>query len=142
NDRPSLAHHTAAAQYNVVTVLLRFSRFTWGVARARATAMIGERRALFASTASALRDAVPGLPADTARGLGRYVDLVERFQSATLHWLAITGRFTPDAMPVPGSAPGRAPVPGSAPGRAPAPERAPDPVTAPGPAADRARTSG
>ncbi|MER5766148.1 terpene synthase family protein, partial [Streptomyces sp. NPDC001985] len=68
NDLASQADDTAAGQDNLVTVLMRESRCTRAVARARATAMIGERRALFASTASALRDAVPGLPADTARG--------------------------------------------------------------------------
>jgi hypothetical protein len=60
--------------------------------------MIEKRRAGMRATAAALR-AEPGPPQDQREELRRYVDLVETFMAATLHWLAVTGRFAPVPEP-------------------------------------------
>ncbi|MGC0318527.1 terpene synthase family protein [Kitasatospora acidiphila] len=98
NDLASAADDEAAGQDNLVTLLARHDECSTGEARLRVAAMIEERRAGFGTTAAALR-AVPALPQDRLEELLRYVDLVEAFMAATLHWLAVTGRFTPDPEP-------------------------------------------
>ncbi|MEJ8645369.1 terpene synthase family protein [Streptomyces sp. MS1.HAVA.3] len=93
NDLASVADDEVAGQDNLVGVLARQDGCSTAEARQRAAAMIEDRRAGFRATAAALR-AESRLPQDRLEELRRYVDLVERFMSATLHWLAITGRFT------------------------------------------------
>jgi hypothetical protein len=95
NDLASADDDEAAGQANLITLLAHERGCSPGAARTRTAEMIGERRAGFTTAAAALR-AAPGL-ADGRRGeLGRYVDLVECFMAATLHWLEVTGRFAPD----------------------------------------------
>ncbi|MFH8573876.1 terpene synthase family protein [Streptomyces sp. NPDC017993] len=94
NDLASAADDEAAGQDNLVSVLARQDGCSTGTARRRAAAMIEERRAAFRTTAAALR-AETRLQQDRLEELRRYVDLVERFMAATLHWLAATGRFAP-----------------------------------------------
>jgi hypothetical protein len=98
NDLASAADDEAAGQDNLVALLARRDDCSTGAARLRAAAMIEERRAGFGATAAALR-AEMGLPQDRREELRRYVDLVETFMAATLHWLAVTGRFTPEPEP-------------------------------------------
>ncbi|WP_422129570.1 terpene synthase family protein [Streptomyces misionensis] len=93
NDLASAADDEAACQDNLVALLARQYGCSAGEARLRATAMIEERRAGMRATAAALR-AESYLPRDRRQALRRYVDLVETFMAATLHWLAVTGRFT------------------------------------------------
>ncbi len=98
NDLASAADDEAAGQDNLVSVLTRQDGCPTGVARLWAAAMIEERRADFTTAAAALR-AKPPVPQDRWEELRRYVDLVERFMAATLHWLAVTGRFAPTPEP-------------------------------------------
>ncbi|MFD6185934.1 terpene synthase family protein [Streptomyces goshikiensis] len=100
NDLASQADDQAVGQDNLVTVLTRHDCSSAAAARSRVAAMIQKRHADLTTTASALR-AARGLPQDRREELRRYVDLVERFTPATLHWLAVTGRFTADLIPGP-----------------------------------------
>ncbi|MER7768671.1 terpene synthase family protein [Kitasatospora sp. NPDC096140] len=93
NDLASVADDQAVGQENLVTLLARRDDCSTDAARLRAAAMIEERRVSLAVTAAALRAEI-GLPQDRREELRRYVDLVETFMAATLHWLAVTGRFT------------------------------------------------
>jgi hypothetical protein len=97
NDLASQAGDTAAGQDNLVAVIAREDSCPVGVAREQAAGMVERRRADFRSTAAALRS-VPLSPGRREE-LIRYVDLVETFMAATLHWLASTGRFTPAPEP-------------------------------------------
>ncbi|WP_314249796.1 terpene synthase family protein [Streptomyces kutzneri] len=97
NDLASEADDQAVGQDNLVTVLARHNRSSADTARPRVAAMIQHRHTILTTTASSLR-AVRGLPQDRREELRRYVDLVERFTAATLHWLAVTGRFAPDPV--------------------------------------------
>ncbi|MEU9097328.1 terpene synthase family protein [Streptomyces sp. NPDC048361] len=92
NDLASGAHDELAGQDNLVAVIARQDGCSADLARVRAQAMLDQRRRDFASTAQTLR--TTPLPAARAEELGRYLDLVEQFMSATLHWLSTTGRFT------------------------------------------------
>ncbi|MFI7235660.1 terpene synthase family protein [Streptomyces cyaneofuscatus] len=94
NDLASAADDRTAAQENLVTVLAREHRWSANEARARAAEMVDVRRAEFHALADHLR-VIPALSGERREALCRYVDLVERFLDATLHWLATTGRFTP-----------------------------------------------
>ncbi|MFF1786827.1 terpene synthase family protein [Kitasatospora sp. NPDC058243] len=107
NDLASQAGDEAAGQDNLVALLARRDFSSMAAARTRVAAMIEHRRAGFQTTATALRTAC-GLPKDRRQELRRYVDLVETFMAATLHWLAVTGRFTPEPLP---SAPRHQPPP-------------------------------
>ncbi|WP_405365168.1 terpene synthase family protein [Kitasatospora sp. NBC_00039] len=98
NDLASAADDEAAGQDNLMALLARRNHCSTGAAGLRAAAMVEERRAAFRTTAAALR-ATPGLPQDRLEELRRYVDMVETFMAATLHWLAVTGRFAPDSEP-------------------------------------------
>ncbi|MFH8381289.1 terpene synthase family protein [Kitasatospora sp. NPDC018058] len=98
NDLASAADDEAAGQDNLVALLARQDDCSTGTARLRAAAMIEERRAGMRATVAALR-AEPGLPQDRREELRRYMDLVETFMAATLHWLTVTGRFACDAEP-------------------------------------------
>ncbi|MFD9333152.1 terpene synthase family protein [Streptomyces sp. NPDC060028] len=91
NDLASEADDAAAGQDNLVAALAREEACSKVAARLRVSAMIEERRAGFRADASALRTGRGVLPEQP--GLCRYVDLVENFMAATLHWLAVTGRF-------------------------------------------------
>ncbi|MBD0693573.1 hypothetical protein BG452_13490 [Streptomyces sp. CBMA123] len=95
NDLASQRQDTAAGQDNLLSLLARHHGCTTGQARARAAAMIEKRRAEFRTTAAELRT-VSALPPPLLRELRAYVDLVETFLTATLHWLETTGRFAPD----------------------------------------------
>ncbi|MDH6709226.1 hypothetical protein P3T27_005972 [Kitasatospora sp. MAA19] len=115
NDLASAADDEAAGQDNLVVLLAREEGCSTAEARERVAAMIEERRVGFGATAASLR-ATPVLPADRLHDLRRYVDLVETFMASTLHWLAVTGRFTPDPQapvhPDPAAPqPGRHPLP-------------------------------
>ncbi|MFD5142671.1 terpene synthase family protein [Streptomyces sp. NPDC058401] len=94
NDLASVADDLAAGQDNLVTVLAR--ERSWPVAQARehVAEMIEQRRMRLLATVHILRTA-SGLPDGQAAELHRYVGLVETFMTATLRWLACTGRFTP-----------------------------------------------
>ncbi|MFF1904824.1 terpene synthase family protein [Kitasatospora sp. NPDC058218] len=105
NDLASAVGDAAAGHDNLVTVLAREAGCTTAVAVERVTAMIERRRAGFDATAQALRTA-SGLPDGDAAAVPRYVDLVEAYKSAALHWLAATGRFVPPPAD-PGPAPER-----------------------------------
>ena len=96
NDLASQTDDEAVGQDNLVALLSRQDCCPATAARVRVATMIKERRAAFHATAAALRTAL-GLPQDQLEDLRRYVDLVERFMAATLHWLANTGRFTPNS---------------------------------------------
>lgn len=98
NDLASAADDEAAGQDNLVALLARQDDCSTGEARLRATTMIEERRADFRATAAALRTE-QDLPQEMREELRRYVDLVETFMAATLHWLAVTGRLTSDPEP-------------------------------------------
>ncbi len=98
NDLASAADDEAAGQDNLVSILARQDGCSTAAARRRAAAMIEERRTGFRTTAAALR-AERRLPQDRSEKLRRYVDLVERFMAATLHWLAVTERFAPNPEP-------------------------------------------
>lgn len=98
NDLASTADDEAVGQDNLVSILARQNDCPRGAARLRAAAMIEERRAGFTNAAGALR-ADPPVPQDRWAELRAYVDLVERFMAATLHWLAVTGRFAPTPEP-------------------------------------------
>ncbi|MFI8503471.1 terpene synthase family protein [Streptomyces sp. NPDC085524] len=89
NDLASHTHDEAASQDSLLSLIARRDACTPAEAAARATVMMERRRAEF--TAPPRRCAQH--PA--AHRLGRYVDLVERFMAATLHWLAVTSRFAP-----------------------------------------------
>ncbi|MDH6110116.1 hypothetical protein P3T36_005842 [Kitasatospora sp. MAP12-15] len=114
NDLASAVDDEVAGQDNLVAVLARQDGCTTDAARTRVAAMIEERRAGFITAAAGLRTA-PLLPADRQEDLRRYVDLVERFMAATLHWLTVTGRFHPypETMRHPPST-SRGPAPASA----------------------------
>lgn len=94
NDLASGSDDEIAGQDNLVAVVAREDGCSTAVARTRVTAMIGQRRTDFAAKAAAARTA-PGLSPEQRAGVCRYVDLVERFMAATLHWLMITRRFAP-----------------------------------------------
>jgi hypothetical protein len=93
NDLASHADDIAAGQDNLVAVIAREEGCSIPCARTRVTAMIEERREGFRTAAAALR-ADPAVAAGDHHAVCRYVDMVERFMAATLHWLAVTGRFT------------------------------------------------
>ncbi|MFJ6770692.1 terpene synthase family protein [Kitasatospora sp. NPDC091257] len=95
NDLASGGEDEAARQDNLVTAIARQHRCPVPKARAQAAAMVEDRQSGFRSTARLLRT-TRGLTPEQAHRLHRYVDLVERFLSATVHWLAGTGRFTSD----------------------------------------------
>lgn len=102
NDLASQADDQAVGQDNLVTVLARHNRSSAATARSRAAAMVQQRHAELTTTAASLRAAPLPPHRHTRRDeLRRYVDLVERFTAATLHWLAVTGRFTADPSPGP-----------------------------------------
>ncbi|MDH6709523.1 hypothetical protein P3T27_006271 [Kitasatospora sp. MAA19] len=98
NDLASQVQDAAAGQDNLVSLIARRDDCPTDQARARVAAMIEQRRAEFRATALALRT-TPTLPQPQLRELRRYVDLVETFMAATLHWLASTGRFALDDEP-------------------------------------------
>ncbi|MFF7801112.1 terpene synthase family protein [Streptomyces olivaceus] len=98
NDLASAADDAAAGQDNLVTVLARQDRCSPAAARARAAALIAERRRDFSTAATALRTG-RGVPPERQADVSRYVDLTQTFMAATLHWLARTGRFTPEPGP-------------------------------------------
>lgn len=99
NDLASGPDDVMAGQDNLVAVIDRQEGCSTAAARARAAAMIEDRRVGFRSAAHALRHAP--LPSGQREELRRYVDLVERFMAATLRWLSSTGRFTPGAPAAP-----------------------------------------
>ncbi|SFN95747.1 hypothetical protein SAMN04487980_104024 [Streptomyces sp. cf124] len=98
NDLASAADDAAAGQDNLVTVLARQDGCSLAAARARAAALVAERRRDFSTAATALR-AGHGVPPERQADVGRYVDLTQTFMAATLRWLARTGRFTPEPGP-------------------------------------------
>ncbi|WP_159014333.1 terpene synthase family protein [Streptomyces sp. NRRL WC-3725] len=98
NDLASVADDAAAGQDNLVTVLARQDRCCPAAARARAATLIAERRRDFSTAATALR-AGHGVPPERQADVRRYVDLTQTFMTATLRWLARTGRFTPEPGP-------------------------------------------
>ncbi|GGU14364.1 terpene synthase family protein [Streptomyces lateritius] len=97
NDLASGADDEVAGQDNLVAAIARESACSPAEARARVMAMIEDRRAGFRATAAELRSACGSLAQGSE--LCRYVDLVETFMSATLEWLARTGRFALDTAP-------------------------------------------
>ncbi|WUX87617.1 transposase (plasmid) [Streptomyces sp. NBC_01426] len=94
NDVASVGDDAADGQDNLVAILAREGDCSPRAARCRAAAMIEERRAEFAATATALRADLAKV-SEGREELERYVDLLERFMAATLRWLSVTGRFTP-----------------------------------------------
>ncbi|WP_405658222.1 terpene synthase family protein [Streptomyces sp. NBC_01166] len=92
NDLASYANDIAAGQDNLVAVIAREDGCSTLRARARVTAMIEERREGFRTAAAALRSDC-AVAAGNNSAVGCYVDMVETFMAATLHWLAVTGRF-------------------------------------------------
>lgn len=98
NDLASAEHDAAAGQDNLLSLIARQEHCSPADARTRAAAMIDQRRTDLVATAAALR-ATPHLPPPLLPQLRRYVDLVETFTAATLHWLAVTGRFAPVSGP-------------------------------------------
>ncbi|MFD8812229.1 terpene synthase family protein [Streptomyces sp. NPDC059627] len=92
NDLASGSDDALAGQDNLVAVIAREEDCSAALARSRATSMIDQRRGDFASQTQVLRTTL--LPSGRRKQLSRYVDLVETFMSATLHWLSTTGRFT------------------------------------------------
>lgn len=94
NDLASAADDAAAGHDSLVTVLAQEHGCSMAQARRRVTAMIGQRRSGFQATAHTLRTDCE-LPQKESAQLRRYVDLAEEFMTATLRWLALTGRFTP-----------------------------------------------
>ncbi|MYV41895.1 hypothetical protein GT030_24260 [Streptomyces sp. SID1328] len=98
NDLASAADDAAAGQDNLVTVLARQDGCSPAAARARAAALIAERRRDFSTAATALRTG-HGVPPERQADVRRYVDLTQTFMAATLQWLARTGRFTPEPGP-------------------------------------------
>ncbi|MGA5134213.1 terpene synthase family protein [Streptomyces olivoreticuli] len=92
NDLASGSDDALAGQDNLVAVIAREEDCSAALARSRARSMIDQRCRDFASQAQALR--TTHVPSGHTKQLSRYVDLVERFMSATLHWLSTTGRFT------------------------------------------------
>ncbi|MDH6122328.1 terpene synthase family protein [Kitasatospora sp. GAS204B] len=101
NDLASHEQDSAASQHNLVSLIARRDNCPTAEAQMRVAAMIDQRRADFHATATALRT-TSDLPTHTLRELHAYVDLVETFMAATLHWLASTGRFATDPEPPPG----------------------------------------
>ncbi|WP_329075030.1 terpene synthase family protein [Streptomyces niveus] len=94
NDLASAADDAAAGQDNLVTALAWQEKCCLAEARQRATAMIAERRSTFHTIAAALRTGRE-VPPQLRQDVRRYVDLTQTFLTATLRWLAATGRFTP-----------------------------------------------
>lgn len=92
NDLASHADDIAAGQENLVAVLMREHGCCAPCARRRVTAMIEERREEFRTAAVALRTDPAGESGNHDE-VRRYVDMLETFMAATLHWLAVTGRF-------------------------------------------------
>jgi hypothetical protein len=95
NDLASGADDALVGQANLVALIAYEEGCLGGQACTRARAMIEERHRDFHTMVRVLRD----MPLQSGRReeLCRYLDLVERFLSATLHWLSITGRFTAGA---------------------------------------------
>jgi hypothetical protein len=96
NDVASQADDAAAGQDNLVAVVAREYACSTARAAERVAAMIRERRSGVATTADTLR-AGSGLSRERREEVRRYADLVETFLTATLRWLASTGRFAPGA---------------------------------------------
>ncbi|MFF1796480.1 terpene synthase family protein [Kitasatospora sp. NPDC058263] len=101
NDLASHPADTAAAQDSLVSLLALHHGCTTAEATVRTAEMIGQRRAEFRASAELLRTKSV-LPEPLLHELRAYVDLVETFMGATLHWLETTGRFAPDRLPEPG----------------------------------------
>ncbi|WP_405965710.1 terpene synthase family protein [Streptomyces sp. NBC_00723] len=76
NDLASTADDAAAGQDNLMTVLARQDGCSLAVARARAAAMITERRSDFRTAAAALRTA-QDVPPERQEDVCRYVDLTQ-----------------------------------------------------------------
>ncbi|MGI5365140.1 terpene synthase family protein [Streptomyces iakyrus] len=98
NDLASVADDAAAGQDNLVTVLARQDGCSLTTARARAAALIADRRRDFTTAATALHTG-HGVPPERQADVRRYVDLTQTFMTATLRWLTRTGRFTPEPGP-------------------------------------------
>ncbi|MFB4426968.1 terpene synthase family protein [Streptomyces sp. QL37] len=101
NDLASHADDIAAGQDNLVAVVAREDGCSTLCARTRVTAMIEDRREGFRTAAAALRSDYAVAAGDHNDAVGCYVDMVETFMAATLHWLAVTGRFGRPCPPWP-----------------------------------------
>ncbi|MEU7428606.1 terpene synthase family protein [Streptomyces sp. NPDC040750] len=100
NDLASETDELARGQESLVAVVAREYGCSTVRARERVAVMIEQRRASFHTIAADLRT-TSDLPPDRLEAVNRYVDLVERFMAATLHWLLRTGRFTSGPAPPP-----------------------------------------
>ena len=100
NDLASETDESARDQESLVAVVAREYGCSTVRARERVGNMIEQRRAGFRTIAAAVRT-TPDLQQDQLADLHRYVDLVERFLAATLHWLQCTGRFASGPAPPP-----------------------------------------
>lgn len=96
NDLASQDDDQSVGQDNLVTVLAHHDHTSLAAARVRAATMIHQRHRGLTAAASRLR-AASGLPPEQHEQLRGYVDVVERITAANLHWLAGSGRYTPDA---------------------------------------------
>jgi hypothetical protein len=98
NDLVSAEGDLRTGQDNLVTVWAREHRCSLSAARLRVTAMRDNRLRTFSALAAALAagDGVPGPQREPVR---RYVEALESFVAATLHWLGVTGRFEARWLP-------------------------------------------
>jgi hypothetical protein len=97
NDLASETDEAARAQESLIAVVAREYACSTDRAREHVAAMIEQRRADFRAIAAAVRT-TSGLSQNQLTDVHHYVDLVETFMNATLHWLRCTGRFTSGAI--------------------------------------------
>ncbi|MGW0552043.1 terpene synthase family protein [Streptomyces altiplanensis] len=100
NDAASETDEAVRDQEGLVAVVARECACSTDRAREHVAVMIEQRHASFRADVTAVR-ATSGLSREQLADLHRYVDLVETFMAATLHWLSCTGRFAPAPTPPP-----------------------------------------